>query len=473
MVFEGLSFDLDTRWRTGLTGRNGRGKTTLLRLLAGELEYRGSILADVTFDRFPYEAPSPGHSAMDALPERYGFEPWRLEREASLLGLDVQTLSRPFQTLSPGEQIKALLAALFCRDSRFPLIDEPTNHLDMQARQTVARYLAKKQGFLLVSHDRAFLDRCTDHIAAIQKTGVRVQKGNYSSYLENKRRQDEFEAAEHQKLEREIGRLGQAAGRTAVWSGRAEKAKYGQQKSGLSPDRGYVGHKAAKVMKRAKQMEERSQRALEQKRSLLRDLETAEPLKLAQIEYPGKTMMELRHVSVRYGSVPAVQDVSLKVEHGDRLALRGGNGAGKSTLIRLMMGMPLETEGEVFIGRQLAVSYVPQDLSSLHGGVREYARAAGADESLYLAILRKLDFSRSLFDRDLSELSAGQRKKAAIARSLCEKAHLHLWDEPLNFIDIDSRLQIESLILECRPTMVFVEHDEEFCSKVATREVLL
>ena len=105
----------------------------------------------------------------------------------------------------------------------------------------------------------------------------------------------------------------------------------------------------------------------------------------------------------------------------------------------------------------------------MSGGVREYARRAGVDESLYLTILRKLDFSREQFERDLAELSAGQRKKAALARSLCERAHLHIWDEPLNYIDVFSRMQMEQLILRSRPTLVFIEHDEAFCRRVATR----
>lgn len=347
-------------------------------------------------------------------------------------------------------------------------MDEPTNHLDMQARRQVAGYLRRKDGFLLISHDRAFLDCCVDHVMSIERTCVLVHKGDFTTFLEEKRR-EESEAAQKCKLEKEIARLTQAAGQTVSWSGRAERAKYHNDRSESSIDRGYVGHKAAKVMRRAKQLQRRSEQAVKEKQSLLRDLETTESLKLVQLDYPAGRMAELRHVTMRFSNKTALSDCSLTIESGERVALWGPNGSGKSTLLRLLMGELAPSEGTVRLGSRLHISYVPQDTSSMSGGVREYARRAGVDESLYLTILRKLDFSREQFERDLAELSAGQRKKAALARSLCERAHLHIWDEPLNYIDVFSRMQMEQLILRSRPTLVFIEHDEAFCRRVATR----
>ncbi|MNR03233.1 putative ABC transporter ATP-binding protein YheS [compost metagenome] len=125
------------------------------------------------------------------------------------------------------------------------------------------------------------------------------------------------------------------------------------------------------------------------------------------------------------------------------------------------------------MGSQLQISYVSQDTSHLQGNLTDYARNHGIDESLFKAILRKLDFSRVQFEKDISSYSGGQKKKVLIAKSLSEKAHLHIWDEPLNFIDVISRMQIEELLLEYAPTMLFVEHDKEFCNRVATKIVEL
>ena len=172
-VFDGVSFQFDAQWRLGFLGRNGRGKTTLLRLLMGQYEYGGSISGVPPCTYFPHPVSNPRQLALEVLSAVCPTaEEWELLRESGLLGVESEALYRPFETLSNGEQTKCLLAALFCGESRYLLIDEPTNHLDAAGRQTVAEYLRKKQGFLLVSHDRAFLDGCVDHILALNKTGV-------------------------------------------------------------------------------------------------------------------------------------------------------------------------------------------------------------------------------------------------------------------------------------------------------------
>lgn len=121
----------------------------------------------------------------------------------------------------------------------------------------------------------------------------------------------------------------------------------------------------------------------------------------------------------------------------------------------------------------LKISYVPQKTDGLQGDLRDYAEEYGIDESLFKAILRKLGFSREQFDKRMEDFSDGQKKKVLIARSLCEEAHLYIWDEPLNFIDVFSRLQIEDLLQKYRPTLLFVEHDAVFCEKIAGRIVEL
>nr|MCR5173936.1 ATP-binding cassette domain-containing protein [Oscillospiraceae bacterium] len=167
-VFENASFQIDTDWKLGFTGRNGRGKTTFLKLLMGEYPYQGSITASVAFDYFPFPVPHPDWLAGEALEEVCPEVPrWRLMREMAALQLDEELLYRPYEILSNGERTKLLLALLFARENRFLLIDEPTNHLDLRGRELVSRYLNSKKGFILVSHDRAFLDGCVDHILSI------------------------------------------------------------------------------------------------------------------------------------------------------------------------------------------------------------------------------------------------------------------------------------------------------------------
>ena len=146
---------------------------------------------------------------------------------------------------------------------------------------------------------------------------------------------------------------------------------------------------------------------------------------------------------------------------------------GKSSIIRLLCDGDVPHSGTVRIGSGLRISLVTQDTSHLHGKLSDLAQKSGIDESLFLAMLAKLDVPKSQMEKDLSALSAGQKKKVLIARSLCEKAHLHIWDEPMNYIDVISRMQIEQLLLEYQPTILFVEHDQAFCRHVATRIVTL
>ncbi|RAV23205.1 Lsa family ABC-F type ribosomal protection protein [Paenibacillus contaminans] len=473
-IFENVNFQIDTDWKLGFTGRNGRGKTTFLNLLLNKYEYSGTISANVSFDYFPFHVDNKGENTIDIIdlivPD---YVHWELMRELSLLKVSEDVLYRPFDSLSNGEQTKVLLAALFLKENSFLLIDEPTNHLDMDARKLVSDYLNAKSGFILVSHDRAFLDHCVDHILSINKTNLEISKGNFSDWWENKKRQDNFELAENEKLRKDIKRLSEAAKRTNDWSHEVEKTKNGTRNSGSKVDKGYIGHKAAKMMKRSKSIEQRQQSAIDDRSNLLKNIESSESLKIAQLAYHKNQLAELEKVSIYYGEKTVCTDISFTIEQGERIALSGKNGSGKSSLIKLICGENVSYTGTFRKGSQLKISYVSQDTSNLKGNLTDYARNNGIDESLFKAILRKLDFSRLQFEKDISSFSGGQKKKVLIAKSLCENVHLHIWDEPLNFIDIISRMQIEELLLEHSPTILFVEHDSEFCNNIATKVIQL
>ncbi len=473
-VFENVSFQIDTNWKLGFTGRNGRGKTTFLNLLMGKYEYSGTISASVDFDYFPFEVTDPSQCTEDVIrsvcPD---YELWRICKEFALLEVPDEVLYRPFETLSNGERTKVLLAALFQNDNHFLLIDEPTNHLDMNARKIVGDYLNGKRGFILVSHDRAFLDRCVDHILSINKTDIEIQKGNFSTWQQNKERQDSFELAENDRLKKDISRLNEAAKRTSEWSDSVEKTKYATRNSGLRPDRGYVGHKAAKMMKRSKTTEIRQQKAIEEKSGLLKNIETAEDLIIKPLRHPQSRLVTAADLSVFYGEKLVCSGVDFTVNQGDRIAITGRNGSGKSSILKLILGGGIKHTGTLITASNLVVSYVSQDTGFLKGNLKDFALSQQIDESLFKAILRKLDFSRVQFEKDMCDFSEGQKKKVLLAKSLCQKAHLYLWDEPLNFIDVLSRIQIENLILTFQPTMLFVEHDKSFVDSVATGRVVL
>ena len=420
------------------------------------------------FDYFPYPVSDKNRLTADILAEVCPTaEEWELLRELSYLEVREDVLWRPFFTLSNGEQTKVLLAALFLSDGHFLLIDEPTNHLDVKARETVSAYLKRKKGFILVSHDRCFLDGCVDHILSINRSNIEVQSGNFSTWFTNFQRQQEFELVQNAKLKKSIGNMQKAAQRTSVWSERIEASKYGNG----PVDRGYIGHKSAKMMKRSKSIEVRQQRAIEEKSRLLKNLETAEALKISPLLYFSDTLASFSDVAPIFDGKDVCRPISFSVKQGERIVLDGKNGSGKTTLLKLLVGQQIEHRGSVAAGSGIILSYVPQDTSMLNGSLSEFAEVNHIYESLFKAILRKMDFSQIQFEKKMEDFSAGQKKKVLIAKSLCEKAHLYVWDEPLNYIDIYSRMQIENLIMKFSPTMIFVEHDLAFRNTIATKTV--
>lgn len=494
-IFEDVSFQIDTDWKLGFIARNGRGKTTFLRLLLGKYEYKGSITSPVEFDYFPYAVSDKDKDTLEVLEEiRPEYEFWKLCRELTLLELETEVLYRPFRTLSNGEQTKVMLALLFSEENKFLLIDEPTNHLDREARELVGSYLNKKKGFILVSHDRTFLDKCIDHVLSINKTNIEIQQGNFSSWWENKRKQDAYEIAENERLKKEISRLNAASRQSAQWADNVEATKIGkgsEKYEKCKDTRAYVGEKSRRMQMRRKNLQRRQNRAMEEKVSLLKNIETADTLKLYPLKHHKEVLVRMEDVCIGYGGKPqdkqVITGLQLRIKNEGIYAIIGKNGCGKSSILKAILQIAGEAadkaisnrssellvRGTIEIAGGLKISYVPQDTSHLQGTLEEYAESYGIDLTLFKTLLRKLDFSRLQFEKRMEDYSGGQKKKVLIARSLCEKAHLYLWDEPLNFIDIFSRMQIEDLIRHYRPALLMVEHDRAFVEAVGAEVLLL
>jgi len=183
--------------------------------------------------------------------------------------------------------------------------------------------------------------------------------------------------------------------------------------------------------------------------------------------------LALEDVAVIYDNHTVFENLSFTLQQGERLALVGGNGCGKSSILKLLVSEDVPHTGTVYTASNLIISYVPQNPDFLSGDLSNFAQAKDIDETLFRTILRKLDFSRDQFDKQLQDYSAGQKKKVLIAASLCQSAHVYIWDEPLNYLDVFSRMQIEELILTYQPTLLFVEHDRAFCENIATRTLNL
>ncbi len=531
-IFDDVSFSIDTNWKLGFIGRNGKGKTTFLNLLMGKYEYQGAISTSTVFDYFPYRINDNIDNAPYKTQEfdkkkqvcniyasnmisswKPGCEEWRVICELGKLNEAADILYRPFDTLSPGERTKIMLAVLFSGDNDFLLIDEPTNHLDEGAREIVKSYLASKKGFILVSHDRDLLDACIDHVLVLNRKTIEVQSGNFTSWWDNKVKKDHFAVAENEKHKKEIRKLKQAAVQTSNWAAQNEKTKIGfdpiKEHDRSISARAYIGAKTKKMQNRVKQMEKRIDREIDEKEDLLVDIEQPVDLKLVPLTHHKKILVDLKDYGLRYKDADDLlfDNLTFSIRHGDRIALHGENGCGKSTLIKMLLEkagyiMPennkrnvdesinkqsgiekdslcesiiekIDESGVCEIAPGLVISYVSQDTSRLKGSIADYCKEHELDMSLFCTILRQLDLDRANLSKNIEEYSEGQKKKVLIAASLLTPAHIYIWDEPLNYIDVFSRMQIEKLILEYSPTMLFVEHDVRFREKIATRTVKL
>ncbi|MCR5616910.1 MAG: ATP-binding cassette domain-containing protein [Clostridiales bacterium] len=465
-LFENISIGIDTSWKLALCGRNGRGKTTFLKILKGELPYEGTVTGVPKTVSFPkYEITS---------------EDWRIRKELNLMGVDPDIMYRPFESLSGGERTKLMLADLFASDEVYPLIDEPTNHLDSSGREAVAKYLSSKDGFILISHDRNFLDRCTDHTLVITKTGVELTSSVFSVWWDNNKKRLDGERSRNDRLKKEISDLEQSIKKNVQWSQSAEKSKLRSHASSKVKEdhfrRAYEAEKSRKMMSLAKNLQNRNEKKLEEKSSLLRDVEKAEELRISGSTHHNRTPVILKEVTVKRDGFPVTQKIDMTVNNGTKLRLTGRNGSGKSTLIKYILGAcghtdhtdpGITADGDIYFARDIKISYVSQDTSALKGDLGSIAQLRGIDRTLFNTILIKMGFDQGLLTSDCSTLSLGQKKCVMIALSLCEKADIYLWDEPLNYVDIYMRKEIERLVKNSDITLIFVEHDNAFSEEIA------
>lgn len=472
-VFDNVSFQIDTNWKLGLIGRNGKGKTTLLDLLMSKYDYSGYITPNYVFDYFPYYIENENKKTIEIVEDILDeFELWEVERELSLLDVDIDILEQVFSTLSKGQQTKVLLAVLFLKPHDFVLIDEPTNHLDYHGRVLLSKYLKRKRSFILVSHDRDFLDNCIDHVLSINRNNIEVMKGNFTLWYDLKTNQDKQELQKNEQLKKDINRLKKAARQNEDWSNKVEATK-NVKVSGLKPDKGYVGHKAAKMMQRSKNVERRQNKAINEKKGLLKNIETVDKLKIFPLDYHKKCLCYFDKVSIIYDNKTIIKDISFEINQGERINLMGKNGSGKTSIIKILMKQNSHYVGNVNIGNNLKIAYLSQDDSHLKGTLDDYAKDNDLDLSLFKTILRKLDFSRELFAQDIDTYSKGQKKKVMLAGVLSQEAHLFILDEPLNYLDIFTRMQVQELLKSSNATILFVEHDKYFCDQIKTKTIEL
>ena len=492
-ILNGLTFQVDTGERVGLLGPNGCGKTTLLRILTGAVDYdEGEVViapgkrmglisqipvypAGYTVEDVLDTAFAPLHemeAEMTRLAEEMGRgeDPALLRRYDQLsaafqagggyetqtnknkvcngLSISQEMRGQQFDQLSGGEKTRVNLGRLILEDTDILLLDEPTNHLDLRATEWLEEYLEKFKGTVLtVSHDRYFLDKVVQRVVEIQDGKAEFYAGNYSFYAVEKERRYEERLKQYEKEQAKIQQLEKAAEQLRVWA-----------YSGMD-----------KTFKRAQSMEKRIERMRTMDRPKKeRKLE----VRFGEREFRGDEVLTIKGLSKSFGPRTLFSGVDLEVEGGERIALLGDNGTGKSTLLKILMGEEEPDGGKLRMGPTVKIGYLPQIIHFDH------PERSLLDTMLYdlnctaqaaRDRLAAFKFRGEDVFKPVGSLSGGEQSRLRLCMLMDAKINLLILDEPTNHLDIQSREWIEEAVEEYEGNLLFVSHDRYFIDRFATR----
>ena len=492
-ILDGLTFQVDTGERVGLLGPNGCGKTTLLRILTGVMDYDEGDVVIAPGKRMGLISQIPvypaGYTVEDVLAT--AFEPLReMEREMAALaeqmgeGTDPALLARYdkltaafeaaggyetdtktnkvcngltipqsmreqlFDKLSGGEKTRVNLARLILEDTDILLLDEPTNHLDLRATEWLEEYLDKFKGTVLtVSHDRYFLDKVVNRIVEIQSGKAEFYSGNYSFYVVEKERRYEEKLRQYEKEQAKIEQLEKAAEQMRIWA-----------YSGMD-----------KTFKRVKSMEKRIERMRTTDRPTK---ERKMEVRFGEREFQGDEVLTIKGLTKSFGDRTLFSNLGLEVVGGERIALLGDNGSGKTTLLKILLGEEEPDAGKVRMGPTVKVGYLPQHVHFDHPE-RNLVDTLIYEQDCTAQTARNrlaaFKFRGEDVFKPVSALSGGEQSRLRLCMLMDEKINLLILDEPTNHLDIQSREWIEEAVEEYEGNLLFVSHDRYFIDRFASR----
>lgn len=508
-LFRNVSLDVGPGDRVALVGPNGSGKTSLLRIVAGELEPvsgtlvrrsglrlayvrqevsapPGELLEDFVLDadsalgslrrawrslesRLADEAAALRYADLLTVYEAAGGYPFeaRAERVLDGLGFDARERTLQMGQLSSGQRARAELARLLLSPADLLLIDEPTNHLDLEAREWLERYLAGLDAaYLLISHDRVFLNRATSRTFELRGGGLTAFPGSYDDYREHR------EFAERQAWERyEAQQRRDAAAKRAAEQRARTACKVARPPVGVRHGHDFYQAKAARLQRTARILRERPMR---EPRAVKPHVEAAIPvLDFAGVPRSGDTVLRIEELEKSFDGKPLFRGLSMTIGRGERWAVLGPNGSGKTTLLRIVRGLDRADAGRVELGCGARVGYFSQEGEHMDPAMSplDVCLAVHPSETWVRTVLGCLKVRADQVRQPIGSLSGGERAKVALAALLVGGANLLLLDEPTNHLDIEAREALEGTLAQYPGTILFVSHDRCFVEKLAENRI--
>ena len=496
-ILDGFSLQIDEGERVGLLGRNGAGKTTIFRMMTGQVDPDEGTVAIAPGKRLGLISQIPvypeGYTVRDVLdtafaplhamereltelaakmgeggdPEvlaRYdkltavfesagGYDTeTRLNKVCNGLGIGPDMRERLFDALSGGEKTRINLARLILEDTDILLLDEPTNHLDLNATEWLESYLERFKGTVLaISHDRWFLDKVVRRVAEIQDGRAELYSGNYSFYVEEKERRYQERLKQYEKEQAKIAQLEEAAENLRLWAFKGMDKTY----------------------KRAKSMEKRIERMRTTDKPVKERKMTT---RFGEREFHGDEAMVVTELKKSFGERVLFDRISLEVAGGERIALLGDNGTGKSTFLKILMEEELPDSGSVYFGPSIRIGYLPQIIHFDRPDrnlVDTMLWAQNCSTQEARDRLAAFKFRGEDVFKQVSALSGGEQSRLRLCMLMDSRINLLILDEPTNHLDIDSREWIEEAVEEYGGNLLFVSHDRYFIEKFATRVWML
>ncbi len=455
-ILDGASLQIEPGERLGLLGRNGAGKTSLLRLLTGELAPdRGDIVRapGLRVATLPQDVPAGLRGSVNeylraACGADHVDAAWqvdaRIDRAAGDLALDHDA---PLETLSSGARRRVLLAAALAQDAGLLLLDEPTNHLDIDAILYLEEALQRRAGALVfVTHDRGFLRDVATRILDLDRGALRSYRLGYDDYRTRREEELRVEAEQAALFDKKLAQ-------EEAWVRRGIKARRTRNEG------------------RVRELE-----ALRIERAARRDEVGRVRATLSEAERSGQIVLRCEHVTFARDGAPIVRDFTGKILRGDRVGILGPNGCGKTTLIQLLLGELQPQEGKVTAGTKLEVAYLEQlhdvldpDRSVFDnvGDGRDTVEVGGVERHV-VGYLRDFLFTPEQIQGPITRLSGGERRRLQIAKVLSRPSNVLVLDEPTNDLDLETLELLEDLLLDYRGTLLVVSHDRAFLDNVVT-----